>query len=57
MRKYGITHQGLVRSKNEDRYLVKELPGDALLLAVADGIGGHAAGEVARARLTELVEK
>jgi len=36
------TDVGLVRSNNEDQYLVS-----AGLYAVADGMGGHAAGEVA----------
>jgi protein phosphatase len=51
MEKYAITHQGLVRSNNEDRFLVMELGDGALLLAVADGMGGRAGGEVA-AQLT-----
>ena len=34
------------RSHQEDNYLVRELPNGALI-AVADGMGGHAAGEVA----------
>ncbi len=34
------------RSHQEDNYLVRELPSGALI-AVADGMGGHAAGEVA----------
>ncbi|MBE7187360.1 MAG: serine/threonine-protein phosphatase [Jatrophihabitans endophyticus] len=37
-----LTHPGLVRSHNEDSMLVTER-----LAAVADGLGGHAAGEVA----------
>lgn len=37
------THVGLVRSHNEDAHLV--VPGR--LYCVADGLGGHAAGEVA----------
>ena len=51
MEKYAISHQGLVRSNNEDRFLVMELDDGALLLAVADGMGGRAGGEVA-AQLT-----
>ena len=42
---YGISHTG-ARDNNEDNLLVIELP-DAHLLAVADGLGGHNAGEVA----------
>ena len=38
------THQGRVRNINQDAALVAE---DAGLFAVADGMGGHAAGEVA----------
>ena len=39
------THCGKVRPINEDRYLVPE-EGDSIVL-VADGRGGHKAGEVA----------
>ena len=42
-----ITHQGLRRDNNEDRYLVQVLDSDRALLVIADGMGGHAAGEVA----------
>ncbi len=38
----GATHQGLVREGNEDSMLVAER-----LVVVADGLGGHASGEVA----------
>jgi serine/threonine protein phosphatase PrpC len=42
IRAFGGTHTGRVRSGNEDSYLI----GDAVH-AVADGMGGHQAGEIA----------
>ncbi len=39
------THQGLKRANNQDRYLVREYGPEALFLAVADGMGGEAAGD------------
>ena len=44
------THPGLVREINEDRYLVAPESG---VFAVADGMGGHHAGDRASAALVE----
>lgn len=41
---YGLTHVGRQRQHNEDTFLVED---KALLFVVADGMGGHAAGEIA----------
>lgn len=43
-RAYGLTDTGLVRPSNEDNFYIDAALG---LLAVADGMGGHEAGEVA----------
>ncbi len=41
------THQGLKRANNQDRYLIQEYGPEVVLLAVADGMGGEAAGDQA----------
>jgi protein phosphatase len=48
----GQTHPGLRRETNEDAYAVHP---DLGLLVVADGMGGHAAGEVASEMTVETV--
>ena len=45
---YGLTHRGRVREHNEDGYLL--LPRSGVWL-VADGMGGHEAGELASAAI------
>jgi protein phosphatase len=48
-----------VRERNEDSFLVVNIPGrPGVLLAVADGLGGHEAGEVAsRMTITALLRE
>lgn len=46
------TDVGRVREGNEDSYFV-----DAPLFAVADGMGGHAAGDVASATAVEIIQQ
>lgn len=57
METHAITHIGLVRPQNEDRYLVQPRPDGSLLVAVADGLGGHAAGELAARQVIATLEQ
>ncbi len=50
-----VTHVGAVRELNEDSWAVVGEP--LLLAAVADGMGGHEAGEVASAAAVDLLER
>ncbi len=50
MRVGAITHVGQVRKVNQDGYLVRDS-----LLAVADGMGGHQAGEVASSLALKVI--
>ena len=47
MKTFALTHIGLNKEKNEDRYLIKRINNGSILFAVADGMGGEAAGEYA----------
>lgn len=44
---FALTHIGLVRKSNEDRYFIKKLSDGSVLLAVADGLGGEVSGDYA----------
>lgn len=59
---FGTSDIGRVRKNNEDSYLYKTFSTDdngrpdAFLMVVADGMGGHAAGEVASAKVIEELD-
>ena len=47
MKSFYLTDVGKVRSHNEDSVLITKNADNEYLLAVADGMGGHSAGEIA----------
>ena len=58
---HGETETGRVRDHNEDSILVlggeQSPPGINALLVIADGMGGHAAGEIASKLAVDHLEK
>jgi len=51
---FGLTDTGRVRTNNQDALLIDD---EHRLYVVADGMGGHAAGEVASAMATEAIRQ
>ena len=56
MRTYYLTDAGKVRNHNEDNLIILSNTNDEYLLAVADGMGGHKAGEVASSIAIEYIK-
>ena len=54
---FALTHRGLVRAVNEDRYYLKRLGADAMLLAMMDGMGGGPAGSAAAETMREALRE
>ena len=47
MKSFYLTDAGKVRSHNEDSVIILKNQSGDYLMAVADGMGGHSAGEIA----------
>ncbi len=56
MRSFGMSEKGPVRDMNEDSFAA-EMVGNCLCMAVADGVGGEACGEIASRIAVESVMK
>lgn len=55
---WGQSHTGYKRISNEDRFLIRRLPdSQAVVIAVADGMGGEAGGEIAAQIFIDAIEQ
>lgn len=57
MKTYYLTDTGKVRDHNEDSLIIIKNKNDEYLLAVADGMGGHKAGEIASSIAIEYLKE
>jgi serine/threonine protein phosphatase PrpC len=53
---FGNSDIGNVRTNNEDRFLILTTKNQETFFMVADGMGGHSAGEVASGHMVEIFE-
>jgi protein phosphatase len=56
LRAAGQSFKGASHKKNDDRFIVKALDEEHLLLAVTDGMGGHPAGDIAAEDVVESLD-
>ena len=58
MKYYGISDKGIVRKENQDCFSFDEIKSsESLLVAVCDGMGGHAAGSLASSLADDAFRK
>lgn len=60
MEYYGMTDPGMMRKNNQDAFIatwISYMGNNAMLLAVIDGVGGYAGGDIAAAITREAVKK
>ena len=57
MQTWGLTDPGNIRQQNQDSYAIVPFGRDRVLMIVCDGMGGHAAGEVASALAVKTVRE
>ena len=57
MQTFYMTDPGMIRDHNEDNLVILKNNNDEYLLAVADGMGGHKAGEVASSIAIEYLKE
>ena len=56
MKTFSISEKGLVRDMNQDRCCIERQESGAILLAVADGVGGSFGGEYAAQKAIETIK-
>lgn len=57
MKTFYLTDSGKIRTHNEDSVIITKNPSGDYLMAVADGMGGHKAGEVASSIVISHISK